>query len=448
MDLNDIRLYIDDRPGEQIFRVHHSVFTDPELFELELKYIFGRTWVFLGLESQVRKPNDFVTTWIARTPVLVTRDGAGKVHAFINACRHKGATVCRADQGNSKFHVCAYHGWAYDSAGRISDIKDRPMGRYGRTFDASDHDLLPLARVQSYKGLIFGSLSPDVPELGEFLGDLRFYFDCAMEQGPEGMEFVPGRTLYTYEANWKMQMDNGLDFYHLTSTHTSFLDVQARRRAGEGNQEARQFDWQKRMAQEAGTFQFRNGHSATWMNQPEPGKRPIFPAYDEIRRREGELKAEWMVKKLRNATVFPNMQMADSTSLLIRTFRPITVDRTEMRVHCLAPIGESVERRAWRLRQFEDFFNPSGLATPDDTVVYEDCQRSLKSQPLGWLQGYERGMDAITPGSDAMAQSAGLSTVSCVAGTFEMQNEVCFHPPHREWARLMAAGIEGRKAYP
>ena len=448
MILNDIRLYVDDRPDEEIFRVHHGVFTDPELFELEIKYIFGRTWVFLGLESQIRKPNDFITTWIARTPILLTRDAGGKVNAFVNACRHKGSTVCRSDQGNAKFHTCAYHGWAYDAAGRIVDIKDRPMGRYGRNFDSLDHNLLPLARVQSYKGMIFGSLSPDVPELGKFLGDLRFYIDCAMEQGPEGMEFVPGRTRYTYEANWKLQMDNGLDFYHLTPTHTSFLDVQARRRLGEGNLEARQFDWQRRMAQEAGTFQFANGHSATWMRQAEPTKRPIYPLIDEIRARVGELKADWMLNMMRNATVFPNMQMADSTSLLIRTFRPITVDRTEMSVHCLAPIGESVERRAWRLRQFEDFFNPSGLATPDDTVVYEDCQRSLKSQPLGWLQGYERGLDAITPGSDAMAKSAGLSTVNCVAGTFEMQNEVCFHPPHREWVRLMAAGIEGRKAYP
>lgn len=448
MDLNDIRLYVDDRPEEQIFRVHHAVFTDPELFELEIRHIFGRTWIFLGLESQIRKPNDFFTTWIARTPVLVTRNPQGQVNAFVNACRHKGSIVCRGDLGNAKYHVCAYHGWAYDSAGKNAVIKDQGAGRYGPTFATADHNLLPLARVQSYKGMIFGSLSPDVPELGEFLGDLRFYFDCAMEQGPEGMEFVPGRTVYTYEANWKLQMDNGLDFYHLTSTHTSFLDVQARRRTGEGNQEARQYDWQERFSQEAGTFQFGNGHSATWMNQAEPRKRPIYPAWDELRGRVGELKSDWMVKKMRNATVFPNMQIADSTSLLLRTFRPISVDRTEMRVHCLAPIGESIERRAWRLRQFEDFFNPSGLATPDDTVVYEDCQRALKSQPLGWLQGYERGMDAITAGSDAMAQSAGLSTVSCVAGTFEMQNEVCFHPPHREWARLMAAGIEGRKAYP
>jgi len=58
----------------------------------------------------------------------------------------------------------------------------------------------------------------------------------------------------------------------------------------------------------------------------------------------------------------------------LRTFRPLAADRTEMKSWCLAPIGEAPELRAWRLRQFEDFFNPGGLATPDDTVTYEGCQ--------------------------------------------------------------------------
>ena len=63
---------------------------------------------------------------------------------------------------------------------------------------------------------------------------------------------------------------------------------------------------------------------------------------------------------------------------MLRTFRPVAVDRTEMRSYCLAPIGEKPELRAWRLRQFEDFFNPTGIATPDDTVTYEDCQRGIR----------------------------------------------------------------------
>ncbi len=210
--------------------------------------------------------------------------------------------------------------------------------------------------------------------LSEYLGELRTFLDFAMEQSPQGMEFVPGRITYTFNANWKLQMDNGTDFYHLTSTHPSFMEVvQRRENENAGNVEAKMFDWSKRLTQTGGMFGFENGHTMVWLNQPQPERRPVYSRLEEVRGRLGETPAQWMLK-LRNITVFPNMQIADATSLLLRTFRPLAHNRTEMRVFCMAPIGEEPEVRAFRLRQFEDFFNVSGFATPDDTTVYEDCQ--------------------------------------------------------------------------
>ena len=447
MDLKDVGFYIDDRPDQGVFRVHPDVFGDAELFELELRHIFERTWIFLALESQVANKHDFVATSIGRHPVLVTRGADGNIGAFLNLCRHKGTTLCRVEAGNKKYHVCPYHGWAYDSAGRNVDIKDKSAGEYSAAFDSEDHNLVPLAKVASYKGLVFGSLSAEVPPLEEFLGELRFFIDLAMEQGPQGMEFIPGRITYTYDANWKLQMDNGVDSYHLTSTHPSFMEVVGRRRAAKtGNQAARQFDWQKRFSQEGGMFQFEHGHTAIWLNQPQPEDRPVYARLDEVRKRVGDDRAEWMLK-LRNITVFPNMQIADSTSLLLRIFKPISVDRTEMRVYCMAPIGEPAEVRAWRLRQFEDFFNVSGFATPDDTVVYEDCQRGYAARPSQWLQGYARGATGLVPGASELAKRIGVKPVASGQGGFDVQSEVCFHPPYREWARLMQAGVSGQPAY-
>ncbi len=446
MDPGDIRLYIDDRPEDGVFRVHPAVFASEELFELEQKFIFGRTWNFLALESQFPKPNDFVSTWVAKTPVLVTRDSKNKVHAFLNACRHKGASVTRTERGNSRYHVCPYHGWAYDATGKNVDIKDRKAGCYSENFEKDSHDLVPLAKVASYKGLVFGSLSPDVPSLDEFLGDMKFFIDLAMDQGPNGMEFVSGRAVYTYDANWKLQMDNGIDLYHVTSTHASFMDIQARRRAGQGHQEGRAFDWQKRYSQEGGIFQLKNGHIAMWMNQAEPQKRPIYAVIDEIRSRVGDLRAEWMFK-MRHTVIFPNLQIADSHSPLLRTFRPLAANRTEMRVHSLAPIGEPTEVRAARLRQFEDFFNPAGCATPDDTVIYADCQKGMSATGMPMLQGYSRGIAARVAGGNAYSDEIGIKPVGSVIGQYDLQSELGFHPVYREWARVMQAGIEGRKAY-
>ena len=73
------------------------------------------------------------------------------------------------------------------------------------------------------------------------------------------------------------------------------------------------------------------------------------------------------------------MQIAETAALMLRTYRPWRSICTEMRSYCLAPIGESEEARAWRLRQYEDFFNPTGMATPDDTVTYEDCQAGFRA---------------------------------------------------------------------
>jgi phenylpropionate dioxygenase-like ring-hydroxylating dioxygenase large terminal subunit len=446
MALGEIEGLVDDRPRDGVFRVHRDVFADPALFEQELAFIFERTWNFLTIDSQLARPFDFVTCFIGRTPVLVMRDGQGTVGAFRNVCRHKGALICSAEQGNAKRHVCPYHGWTYDAAGRNVDIKDRRAGSYTPAFEADDHNLLPLARIANYKGLIFGSLSPDVPPLEEFLGDMRFFIDLAMEQGPHGMEFVPGRTAYTYRANWKLQMDNGVDPYHLTSTHISFINIQGRRRRGEGHVEARELDWAKRAAARGGAFTFPYGHSVMWSDQPEPEKRPFYPVLDEIRARVGDLRASWMLK-VRNAEIFPNMQIGESQSLMLRTFRPLAVDRTEMRSYCLAPIGEPRELRARRLRQFEDFFNPTGLATPDDTITYEECQRGLVAQGLGWLQGCARGMATMVEGPDDVAQSLGIRPASSALGSFESGPETCFHAAYREWSRLMAAGAAGRKAY-
>jgi len=260
------------------------------------------------------------------------------------------------------------------------------------------------------------------------------------------MEFVPGRVAYTYRGNWKLQLDNGVDPYHLTSTHQSFIGIQARRRAGEGNLEARQFDWAKRAQAQSGTFGFRNGHAVIWTDQPEAKKRPIYPVIGEVERRVGAIRAEWMLRA-RNIQIFPNMQIADAMTLMVRTFRPLAVDRTEMRSYCLAPIGEAPDLRAWRLRQFEDFFNPTGLATPDDTVVYEDCQEGFRAEGLEFLQGYARGIGAVERGANAAARRLGIAPAESVAGTFETGPETPFHAPYREWRRLMEAGLAGRKPY-
>lgn len=443
-----MQAYVDDRPGDGIFRVHRDVYADQALFELENRYIFERTWNFLGFDSQLPAAHDFITAHIGMAPILVTRGADMQVRAFLNICRHKGATLAACMQGNAKVHACPYHGWVFDSGGRNIYIKERDNGAYTAGFDAEDHDLRPLGRVESYKGLIFGSMSPDVPSLNDYLGDTRFFIDLAMDQGSQGMEVIPGRAVYTYRGNWKLQMDNGVDPYHLTTAHLSFMEVLKRRRTGEGHQEGRTTDIFKTFSDAATAFGLRYGHTVFSADNPEPQKRPFYNEMDQMRARVGEVKADWMANRIYNAHVFPNFQIAHNVALIVRTFRPISVNVTEMHSYCLGAVGESADKRAWRLRAFEDFYNASGLATPDDTAVYERCQQGFATGASGWMQGYSRGMGNIHWGADEMARKIGIEPTECTQGTMKTGDEVLLHSPYREWARLIDAGRTGRRVYP
>jgi phenylpropionate dioxygenase-like ring-hydroxylating dioxygenase large terminal subunit len=229
--ISDLDRYVIDDPARGVFRVHRDLFHDPEIFELEMRLIFEGSWVFLGMESQLPRPFDFYCTTIGRQPVILMRNQAGAIGAFLNSCRHKGSRLCHTETGHAERLICPYHAWTYDADGVNCSIKDVRHGHYAAAFQAEDHDLKRIARLGSYRGMLFGSLNPDVPALDDWLGDTRVLIDLVMDQGEHGMELVPGRTVYTYAANWKLQTENGMDPYHLTSTHPSFIEIVSRRQA-------------------------------------------------------------------------------------------------------------------------------------------------------------------------------------------------------------------------
>ena len=62
-----------------IYRANRRIFTDEEVFELEIKHIFEGNWIYLAHESQVPNPGDYFTTYIGRQPVVITRDKSGSL---------------------------------------------------------------------------------------------------------------------------------------------------------------------------------------------------------------------------------------------------------------------------------------------------------------------------------------------------------------------------------
>jgi phenylpropionate dioxygenase-like ring-hydroxylating dioxygenase large terminal subunit len=426
-----------DRTEQGVFTVDRDVFRDPGIFEREMRDIFHQTWVFLGLASQLPDQHDFLTSWIGLQPVIVARDAQGKLGAFMNTCRHRGATLCRTRTGNARAYVCPYHGWSYASNGKLIGIKDLDTGCYSDAFLQQDHDLVPVPRFEEYRGFLFGCLNAAVHPLEEHLNGARFFLDLLVDQSPEGLELVPGISTYTFRGNWKLQVENGLDAYHLTSTHPSFLQIVARRNSGESAHALKAQDLGN-PKQRAG-FTFDYGHAALVSPNPTPEVRPLYASIAALRSRVGDERAEWMMHT-RNLVMFPNLQVVENASVQMRVIRPLAVDLTEMTSYCLAPKGEPPEMRTLRLRQFEDFFNASGMATPDDTTCYEECQTGYGAQVVQWQQGYSRGLTSVQPGSNHVARGFGFEARTSNWGAASIQDETLFHAAYREWQRLMEQG--------
>jgi benzoate/toluate 1,2-dioxygenase alpha subunit/2,4,5-trichlorophenoxyacetic acid oxygenase 1 len=439
-DADYVRAMVDDRPEAGVFRVHRDVFRDPGLFELEMRYLFERNWAFLGLASQVARPFDYLSTRLGRQPVVVMRDKEGTLRAFINSCRHRGALLAHLEGGNKKFHACSYHGWVYNAAGKLVDLKGKDQGAYTPAFDAYGHDLAEIPRFSSYRGFLFGSLSHKVPALEDWLGGAARFIDLFVDQGPQGLEALPGRLAFTFDANWKTQIENATDSYHFTDTHASYIGVLGRQGGRAGASASAYAAIGQRSALKRGVFDFGHGHSAFWGEIPNPQARPLFLAREEVAARVGETRLKWMFYT-RNMTVFPNLQLSENIAPQLRIIRPLSVDRTEMLTFCVGPKGEAAEPRRRRLRHYEEFFNPTGLATPDDVANYEDCQAGFRGEYIEWQQAYARGLAVLRHGPSEKAAELDFQPVSWLEGSMEMGDETAQQPAYREWQRQLLAGL-------
>ncbi|ALI56533.1 benzoate 1,2-dioxygenase large subunit [Celeribacter marinus] len=447
-NLNELESRLDgmvqDDPEKGIFRARRDMFTDEELFELEMKHIFEGNWIYMAHESQIPNNGDYFSLKMGRTPVIVTRDKEGELHALVNACSHRGAMLCRFKRRNQKTFTCPFHGWTFSNTGKLLKVKDPKGGGYPEQFNKDgSHDLTKVARFENYRGFLFGSLNADVEPLEDYLGEACKMIDMIVDQSEEGMEVLRGSSTYTYDGNWKLQAENGADGYHVSAVHWNYVATTSHRTADGKEDKIKATDASKWSKQKGGFHSYVNGHLLLWTTWADPSSRPNYGRLDEWSATYGKTKAEWMVGVLRNLCVYPNVFLMDQFSSQIRVFRPVSVDKTEVTIYCIAPKGESQDARSLRIRQYEDFFNASGMATPDDTEEFRATQRGYAGGAHAKWNDLSRGATQWIEGPDEDAKELGINPILSGART---EDEGLFVVQHSQWTQRMAAAIATERA--
>jgi phenylpropionate dioxygenase-like ring-hydroxylating dioxygenase large terminal subunit len=290
-------------------KLDRRIFTDEAVYADEMEKIFGRAWQMIGHESLVPMPDDFFHTYIGQDPVILTRDGGGRLHALLNMCRHRGNRVVRCDDGNQKRFMCTYHGWTYRNDGTLEHVPGESEAYYG-ALDKSAHGLIA-ARVETYAGIVFATWDQEASSLEAYLGDARWYLDTVFNRRDGGMQAL-GPMKWLEPVNWKTLVDNCSDNYHVPTSHLSSARVQTRWLGRPPLSHEDQF-------RSPSKHVFVNGHAITFRETEDDAPRYVhgmsqetmrlFQEYHdatlaEAERRLGRLRARRV--QLANHSIFPN----------------------------------------------------------------------------------------------------------------------------------------------
>ena len=328
--------FVDDRADEGMFRVDREVYSNAELFEAEIEVFHERNWVFLCHESQIKNPNDYFSTYIGRQPVVVCRLQDGSLNAFVNACAHRAAMLVSRKTGNARNFICPFHGWGYSPDGKCIRIRNEDTGGMPPGVDCREkHSLSNLPRLESYRGFVFGALVETVPELTAHLAGAARFIDMFADQSPDGLEVTPGSSSYICQHNWKMQVENITDGYHAPVLHRNFATtVLHREKERDLPTLAKTETGRLKGEGENGCYDFGRGHSAIWTDRTSPDSTPLAPLADAVEKQVGKPLSDWMIHRGRNLGVFPNMVLNDLASTHLRSFRPLSPNRSHDLVHC------------------------------------------------------------------------------------------------------------------
>ena len=416
-------------------RVHRDVYTDPELFELEIERIFGRAWVFVGHDSQIPNPGDYITTEIGRQPVILIRHKDGSARVLLNRCSHRGAKVLNDASGNAKSLICLYHGWSFGTDGACLGVT-MPEG-CAADFNTKDFGLSTAARTGTYRGFIFASLSEKGPSFEEFLGPMTANIDDLVDRAPDGEILLDaGMHRYFFRGNWKLQVENVLDSYHVPFSHASTVNKKgeqfSRREGDKGG--AQVVDEKKKKTSDAWkgrrsyVVEFGHGWTSNTELKDKERSSPAWNAYkDALAAKVGtERMEEILTPEFHNTLLYPNTSIM-GLNIHVRVIKPIAVDLTEVNVYPIRLKGAPDEMNFGNIRLLNVTHSAASFVQTDDLEAFRRTQEGLRSTQSDWVD-ISRGMGEEQTDSHYNATSESA------------MHEMAIRAQYDAWLNYMTAG--------
>jgi len=363
-------------------RIHGSLYRDPDVFQRELERIWHRVWVYVGHDSEIPKPGDFVRRQIGLQPVIMVRGEDGTIRVLFNRCRHRANMLCHVDRGNAESFTCPYHGWSYANTGEL--IAPTFSAAYDTALRPEEFGLTPVPRQGQYRGLVFASVAPEGISLDEHLGSVKEFIDLFMDLSPTGeIDIRTGVQKLRYSGNWKFLPENSLEGdYHGPFIHRIAFELHGKR-TGLDLSSLYQNEIPDVIRSLPGGHMVEDYRAAT-MSPPKRKPSPAREAYAAMmEKRYGPEKARALLSTIPPLIyVFPNLLYVMTH---IRRVQPVSVDETFAYYHPVFLKGAPDEINVARLREHEFGYGPAGFISPDDIEIMERNQIGIQAQGNDWL---------------------------------------------------------------
>ncbi|AZG44687.1 aromatic ring-hydroxylating oxygenase subunit alpha [Gordonia insulae] len=201
-----------------------------EEFDLEQERIFSSGWVWAGFAHWVDEPGKVHPVTVGGKPLLIIRGEDEQVRVFHNSCRHRGMAMLDEPAKVRRRIQCAYHCWSYNLDGSLHATPYFKRERTRALPEGADDLGLLAVSSRVWAGMVFVNLATDFADTDAAAADFAEML-APITARWDHVDFdrihLADEREFDIAVNWKLVVENFLDFYHLPFIHPQVGPVSA-----------------------------------------------------------------------------------------------------------------------------------------------------------------------------------------------------------------------------